>query len=205
MLHKWITKLLWTSLCLAAAGASATEIRVCQQRRMGEPCVTLRQAVPNLASWGLSNRISSFDIRSGSWQMCTGTGFGGNCRVFENSVSDLQGTPWQNAISSLRPMFHGGGGWGNWTGGGAVDPRWAVLFDRPGFRGTPLTVTGAVSNLARLGFGNRASSMRLSGSTRWQLCSEPGYRGRCRTLGSSSASLNSQGLDRQVMSMRPVR
>ena len=284
--------------------AAASEIRVCEHAGLRPPCIDLRHGVDDLREWGLSNRISSFVVRSGEWLLWTETGFRGRCAVVSASHGNLQGTPFQDAISSLRPVREGGGGsWGGWGGaerwqrlglaaysgrnftgkswvftddvrdlrdlglndrissirvlggrwricrrpgfvscteltgdvadlgrfgfddqvssiqelgpagwsGGGTGPAagWdgprgsATLYERPRYRGRPLPVHGAVPNLSRLGFNDRAASIRLEG--RWLLCSDANYRGRCQVVSGDVANLSKLGLRYALSSMRPER
>jgi uncharacterized membrane protein YgcG len=57
-----------------------------------------------------------------------------------------------------------------------------VLYEGHELRGRQVTITKSTPNLGYLGFENRASSMWVM-SGQWEFCSEPYYRGDCRTLG----------------------
>ena len=57
-----------------------------------------------------------------------------------------------------------------------------VLYEGSDLRGRQVTVTKATPNLGYLGFENRASSLWVMSGT-WEFCSEPYYKGECRTMG----------------------
>jgi len=56
----------------------------------------------------------------------------------------------------------------------------AVLYGRTGYRGNYLTVRRSIPDLRRVGFDDRAASLR--GGGRWQVCSRTHYRGNCLTV-----------------------
>lgn len=62
----------------------------------------------------------------------------------------------------------------------------AVLYTRTGYRGNYLTVRRSIPDLRRVGFNDRAVSLR--GQGRWQVCSRTRYRGNCITVRGSQRS-----------------
>lgn len=78
----------------------------------------------------------------------------------------------------------------------------AVLYEGPNLRGRSVTISRATPNLGYLGFENRASSMYVM-SGAWEFCTEPYYRGECRTfLAGEHPRLG--GKDNRISSGRPV-
>lgn len=191
------------SLLPSSGNVSAAEIRVCENARMRGPCVDLRHGVNDLGDWGISNRISSFSIGSGSWLMCTRPDFGGRCQVFDEGRDNLQGTPFQDAISSLRPVR--GGRDSAWGGpGGAAD--WqrigiAVYTDRD-FRGRSWVFSDDVRDLRRMGLNDQISSIRVLGG-RWRICRESDFRG-CVELRGDVSNLRDFGFNDMVSSIEEV-
>lgn len=181
----------------AAVLAGLPAVKVCANANYHSPCTTLRQPYRDLSELGLANAISSFSIESGAWLMCTRRDFHGVCRVFDESERDLSGSQFQDSIVSLRPMNEGG-----WDGDGAHrDEGAAVLFEDADFRGQRIAVTDHEPDLARRGFNDRVSSVRLDGG-RWQLCSDAGFRGRCVTVDGSVNNFADIGLNDQISSLR---
>lgn len=64
---------------------------------------TFQGAVPNLASTGLNDAVSSMTFR-GEWEACTDSNFRGQCQVFRNDVRNLDRWGMNDRISSLRPL-----------------------------------------------------------------------------------------------------
>lgn len=63
--------------------------------------VRIHNDVPSLYKRGFDDAASSMVIREGSWQVCTGDGYEGRCRVFEpGEYADLRG--FDNHIGSLK-------------------------------------------------------------------------------------------------------
>lgn len=66
--------------------------------------------MPNLASTGFNDRISSMQLR-GEWEICTDAYFRGQCRRIDGDVRNLAPTGFNDRISSMRPVGRGGGRW----------------------------------------------------------------------------------------------
>lgn len=179
-----------TVLAGGATAATAAEIQVCEHKNYGGRCVTLLHGVNDLRDWGMSNTISSFRIRSGSWRMCTAPNLQGACQDFTRSVSDLSGTRLQDAVSSLRPVRVGSGG-----GGTAI-----VVYTAPNFRGRSLVFSDDISDLRRVNLNDRISSVRVLGG-RWVLCTDINYVG-CRSVAADIPDLNAIGWGSRISSIR---
>jgi hypothetical protein len=66
--------------CVAAA-AGAAEIRVYKQPNFAGEELTMRRDASNLADAGFQDQVSSIEVRSGRWQLCTQPDFQGDCVV----------------------------------------------------------------------------------------------------------------------------
>jgi hypothetical protein len=178
------------SLFIGATVAAAAEIQVCEHKNYGGRCVTLLHGVNDLREWGMSNTISSFRIRSGTWRMCTAPNLQGACQEFTRSVSDLSGSRLQDTVSSLRPVRVGSGG-----GGTAI-----VVYTAPNFRGRSLVFSDDISDLRRVNLNDRISSVRVLGG-RWVLCTDINYVG-CRSVAADIPDLNAIGWGGRISSIR---
>ena len=79
-----------------------------------------------------------------------------------------------------------------------------TLFQNQNFSGPRYTATSSVSDLARVGFNDRASSATIRGGS-WQLCTDSYFRGQCITLNAGDyPSLSTVGLNNQVSSVREI-
>src|SRR6266508_6683675 len=79
-----------------------------------------------------------------------------------------------------------------------------TLYQRDGYGGRQYRANQSVSDLANVGFNDRASSVVIHGGS-WQLCSDAYFRGRCVTLSSGDyPSLSSMGLNDTVSSIRDL-
>lgn len=87
---------------------------------------------------------------------------------------------------------------GRWGPGGEV-----VLFEHDGFRGEARPLRGDTPDLARLGFNDRVSSMRISRGV-WEFCEHAYYQGKCWRYDYDMASLPKKQNDR-YSSVRRVR
>jgi len=78
------------------------------------------------------------------------------------------------------------------------------LYEADGFRGRVFGVTRNVTNLERLGFNDRASSVIVERG-RWEVCTDANFSGRCVVLRPGSySSLTAMGLDNRISSLRTV-
>jgi hypothetical protein len=79
-----------------------------------------------------------------------------------------------------------------------------TLFQNDNFNGQRYSANGSVTDLANVGFNDRASSVVVrSGS--WQLCSDAYFRGQCVTLNPGNyPSLGAMGLNNSVSSLREI-
>lgn len=62
--------------------------------------------VPNLASTGFNDAISSMELR-GDWEVCTDAYFRGRCVTLGEDVRNLRTSGLNDRISSMRPMRRG--------------------------------------------------------------------------------------------------
>lgn len=86
-------------------------------------------------------------------------------------------------IRPIRPIIVNPG-WGHGNPGWAYGH--AILYSGSHFRGHYLTIRSSAADLRQYGFDNRTMSLHARG--RWQICSEPHYRGNCVTLHDGSPS-----------------
>lgn len=87
---------------------------------------------------------------------------------------------------------------------GAGAAQEITLFQGENFNGPRYTANGSVSDLARVGFNDRASSAAIRGGS-WQLCTDSFFRGQCITLNPGDyPSLSTVGLNNQVSSVREI-
>lgn len=104
--------------------------------------------------------------------------FAGTCDTFSTSIpSTRRSNAGNDRISSIRVD--------------EVCPGTPVaqLFQDGGYRGRVITVAEDMWDLNAVGFGKRASSIRLLGNTPVALYSEPGYGGNCVTVSASLSSI----------------
>lgn len=77
-----------------------------------------------------------------------------------------------------------------------------TLFGRDDFSGREVNLSDAVPDLSLIGFDDRAGSLVIW-EGRWQLCTRPGFQGRCRVLGPGEYP-RLHRLDNRISSLRPL-
>jgi hypothetical protein len=163
--------------------------------------VTLRGWTPSVSRVGFNDRASSLVIDSGRWEVCTDADFKGSCVVLLPGEYATLDITLNNRISSAREIGTYGerrGAYGDW-GGGSIQ-----LFGRPAFGGRNLVLEADAPSLARSNFDDRASSVVVSRGT-WELCSQPEYRGDCRTYPPGRYGDLGYGMAHEISSARLVR
>lgn len=83
----------------------------------------------------------------------------------------------------------------------AASAQQIELFDGPNYTGRSVVITGPVSDLARRGFNDAASSFRVR-TGQWEICEHSDYRGDCVTVSGSDASLSR--FNNRISSLRPA-
>jgi uncharacterized protein YcfJ len=79
-----------------------------------------------------------------------------------------------------------------------------TFYEGENFRGRAVTADGAVPNLRRLDFNNRAGSVVVDRG-RWEVCERPRFEGRCALLRRGNYdSLRATGLEWDISSVRPA-
>ena len=119
----------------------------------------------------------------------------GNCSYLTNIDGRLE----------CRSGGGSGGGWNGGAGGGRppYGPPQAILFSGLNFSGQSFETTREYSNLPAY-FNDKALSLRLSGRTAWEVCSDANFRGNCQVLDRDVPDLRRYGLGFAVSSLRPV-
>jgi hypothetical protein len=175
----------------------------------GGQSASFRDDTPTLVPFGLNDKVSSIDIRAGeTWEVCQDVNYGNRCQILSGSVSDLRSMGWNDRISSLRRVTNGGfrdrqSGRVFGDNGGYRDPRsngaqqGLLFYDRPGFRGSSMLVTGSASNMGMSAQG----SVQLRGSGPWDVCDGSG---RCVVVNRDVSDLSQLGLRGRIASVRPV-
>ena len=79
-----------------------------------------------------------------------------------------------------------------------------TFYEREDFHGRSVTIDHPVGNMDRRDFDDRASSAIVQ-SGDWQVCEDPGFRGRCAVLHPGEyRSLREVGLNNDISSVRPT-
>lgn len=109
---------------------------------------TFENDVPDLSSYGMDRRISSFRVGNNQeWQICDGKNYSGRCASVSGEEYDLSINGWNDRIRSLRRTSgSGGGGWGS-GGQTSTPPSWA----QGTFYGTAPNGTQIILTLERSG------------------------------------------------------
>ena len=205
------------ALALLAGTAQAAEMTLFLQPQFQGRQTTLRGESTNLASIGFTDQVSSLVVHSGRWQVCTQPNFQGECTTLGPGEYASLDPRLNHRIESARviaqdvPRYSSEEALGRYPleeayrryssnegyGSGSIE-----LFAGPGFRGRSLTLDRDAALLAGTGFDNRAASAIVNDGV-WQLCTEPRFRGDCRTFGPGRYA-DLFGLKKDVSSVRRV-
>ncbi|MBE3026319.1 beta/gamma crystallin family protein [Janthinobacterium sp. GW458P] len=187
--------LLCASSLFVHLAAQAGEIRLYTDDNFKGRVVVLRDTTDDLSRVNFNDTVSSIQVDSGSWEVCTHADFKGDCKTLERG--DYRSMPGMNdKISSVREL---GGGGSSGSGGRRAALE---LFADAGQRGASAGVNADRDDLVDIGFNDRASSARVEYGY-WQLCSDSNYHGSCRVFGPGSHD-DLGGLNGRVSSARLV-
>ena len=79
-----------------------------------------------------------------------------------------------------------------------------TFYENDNYQGRSFTTERRVGNFLNVGFNDRASSIVVTGS-RWEVCEDLRFEGRCRVLRQGSyPSLRAMGMNDRISSVRPV-
>lgn len=192
---------LLTLLCASLGTAQAARITVCEDANFRGRCVTLDRAVETLDGLGMNDRISSFRTDAEPWEVCTDARFQGECAVLSGAQRDLAGSGFQDRISSLRPARESGGH--DRDNSDNRQPASIVVYQDSDFRGRSRVITGDVPDLAKLGFNDKISSVRVQ-SGHWRLCRDADYQDCVSVDQGGIRDLSALGLNDAVSSIQSL-
>jgi uncharacterized protein YcfJ len=80
-----------------------------------------------------------------------------------------------------------------------------TYYEKDGFQGRTATATSRITNLERSGYRERAASVVVTGTARWQACDDTRFSGSCMVLRPGRyADPQAMGLHERVSSLRPL-
>ena len=188
---------LLTLLGASLGAAQAARITVCEDANFRGRCVTLDRAVETLDGLGMNDRISSFRTDGEPWEICTDARFQGECAVLSGAQRDLAGTAFQDRISSLRPTRESG----DHDNSDSRQQASIIVYQDADFRGRSREFTGDVPDLAKLGFNDKISSVRVQ-SGHWRLCRDADYQNCISVDQGGIRDLSALGLNDAVSSIQ---
>ena len=189
------------STLLVAAAAQAAEMTLYLQPNFNGRQLTLRGYTPNLADIGFQDQVASIVVNSGRWELCTQPGFKGDCATVEPGEYPTLDPRLNHRVESAREI----GSYREQTGSYSAYGRGSLeLFGQPGMRGKSMKLDRDAPTLEGSGFNDRASSLVVTEGT-WQLCSDAGYSGTCRTYSPGQYPDLGYGMAKEVSSARLVR
>ena len=86
---------------------------------------------------------------------------------------------------------------------GAAQATELTLYEHRNFSGAQLTLRGWTPNVTRVGFNDRASSLVID-SGRWEVCTEPDFKGACVVLPPGEYATLDATLNNRISSAREV-
>jgi hypothetical protein len=195
------------AIFVSAGAAVAAEITVYKQPNFTGEALTLRDDAAHLGNRGFLDQISSIEVNSGQWQVCTQPDFKGDCVILERGRYPRLEQSLNHRIESVREVTRyadrGRDRDGRYASGGRYSRNPAVeLFGAADFRGKTMTLDRDAESLFDGGFGQRAASLVIHEGT-WQLCTDPGYEGVCRVFEAGSYE-NLGRLHRRIGSLRRI-
>lgn len=188
-------------LASAAVTAQAAELTLYENPGFGGRQLTLHGYTPDINSTGFNDKASSITVRSGNWEVCTDANFQGFCASLTPGEYRMLDPRFNDRISSAREA----GTTAVEVGRPRYEPSGAIeMYGQPGFRGKVMQIDRDTPDLQGTGFNDRASSVVVTAGT-WELCSDAGYGGTCRTYVQGSYPDLGYGMAKQISSARLIR
>ena len=184
-----------------ATAAEAASIRIHKQPHFNGQQVTLTGEVPNLATIGFRNQVSSL-VLDGTWEVCTEPNFGGRCEPLSPGEYPSLPASLDRRIESLRPLDSGTGARLRPSASAAAAGE-IKLFKKDNFAGPTLTLRAQKNNLQPENFHDQVSSIVVE-SGNWEVCSRPNFNGDCMTLGPGRYAKLDQKINHRIESVRQV-
>jgi hypothetical protein len=193
-----------TLSALAFSTLAAAQVTFYERDDFEGRSFTTNKQVANFERFGFNDRASSAVVTRNRWEICQDTRFEGRCVVLRpGSYESLAAMGLDNRISSVRAVS---------ANARIEDSRYAPLpaapritfYKNERFVGAQFTTEKQVRNFQRFGFNDRASSVDVVG-TRWEVCEDAGFRGKCVVLRPGRyPTLASLGLGNNISSVRRV-
>jgi len=187
---------------VAQAGRGTNGITVFEDANFQGRSVTTVNDVPDLRSLGMDDRVSSLAVAGSEvWEICEDRNYRGRCLEVSGTETDLRRRGLHDEVSSLRRVNRGSSGS---TGSSIQLPvvQQLELFAGTNYSGQRLALTAATPDLRRVGFNDRAMSVRVGRGSVWEICVNPNYDD-CRVIDRDYADLSLLGLTRLMTSARP--
>ena len=204
-MKKFLRPLALVAATLATTSAMAA-VTFYEAENFGGRRMTMEGIVPNFVDRGFNDRALSAVVEGAPVEVCVDINFSGGCTVLNPGRYPTLGNL-GHQISSVRPVRGDPrGGYDSRDRGERGDRggRWAsaTLFSGPNMTGRALTLDReGAGDLAN--FNDRASSLRVERGY-WIFCSEPQFRGECRTFGPGEYPQLPAGLDNRISSGRRI-
>ncbi|MEM7767539.1 MAG: beta/gamma crystallin-related protein [Pseudomonadota bacterium] len=199
------------------------ELVIYGDRRFSGPSAVI-DGPADLRGSRFNDRVSSIEVLSGRWEVCTDPGFRGRCEIIDYDAAQLTRIGLNDKITSLRPIgrrYAGGqtdrfrtprhdadlfggrhdAGYGHRGANFSGAP--VVLFTDPDGRGRAVPIYGPERHLNPLRMNDVVSSIDVRTGA-WLVCSDPDFRGRCEVVSGFAPRTRSFGLNDNISSIRPV-
>ena len=195
---------------LVFAGQAAAQVTFYEEDGFQGQSFTTNRPVNNFERFGFNDRASSVVVRGNRndrWEVCEDRRFTGRCVILRRGeYPSLAAMGLSDRVTSVRPVNRDAR---------YDDDRYApapppvqisqvVFYEHEGFQGRSFTAETPVVDFRSAGFNDSASSVVVRGS-RWEVCDDTRYSGRCVVLRPGQyASLSAMGLNDRVSSVRAV-
>ena len=195
---------------LVFAGQAAAQVTFYEEDGFQGQSFTTNRPVNNFERFGFNDRASSVVVRGNRtdrWEVCEDRRFTGRCVILRRGeYPSLAAMGLSDRVTSVRPVNRDAR---------YDDDRYApapppvqvsqvVFYEHEGFQGRSFTAERPVVDFRSAGFNDSASSVVVRGS-RWEVCDDTRYSGRCVVLRPGQyASLSAMGLNDRVSSVRAV-
>jgi len=180
-----------------AAGSAMADVTFYEGENFSGRPMTASGVVPDFRAYDFNDRARSAVVEGAPVEVCIDINFTGGCQVLNPGRYPNLGA-FAHDISSMRPVMDPRSGYDRPRG------RWAsaTLYSRPNMTGRAFTLGGEGAEDMHF-FNDRARSLRVERGY-WIFCSEPQFRGECRTFGPGEYAHLPRDLNDRIESGRRV-
>lgn len=207
MKRSWLLSLAIAATCLMTSASAFAQVCFYEHANYSGASFCLnRNDSMSFVGNGWNDKISSISFHDNATaRVCEHIDFGGTCRIYDRNVPNLSNEGFNDIISSIEI-------YGNFGGPGRPGPRpprppasqSACFYEHAHFGGASVCLSPGqqVNNLARHGYNDVISSIRVPFGVEVEVCEHANFGGRCEYINGDVYNFADWGFNDTISSIR---